>query len=242
MNEFMIHVERIVRPIRAIDDHKDRMREELLAHLQASYEEERARQPDEAVARAKAIASLGDPALLRSELQDSVSRMERYKARFERLLSWHAPEPAWRYTLRVGALTTASFFLLALPTYLALLVFKERVADVAASVMVAMGFLAGINVFVLGFLYFKTRDSLLGAFGGSRSWLRAAGYVFASAATIEGTLLFFLWSFTGDLGDSLSLLLGRSLIAFALPLVGALVAWFRGPIELRHAEWELLEI
>jgi hypothetical protein len=245
MNEFMIHVERIVRPIRALDDHKDRMREELLAHLEASFERERARGTDETSARAHAITSLGDPVQLRSELQNSVSPGERFKTRIERLFSWHAPEPAWRYTLRTGVMTGACYFLLAPFAFLAVLMFGEQPALEAATagkVIASMGILTGLNVFVLGFLYFKVRDCLLGAFGGKRSWLRAAGFVLASAAMIEVTLLLFLWIFTGEFGENLSLLLGRSLVAIVLPSVGVVVAWFRGPIELRHAEWECINI
>lgn len=76
MKELMIHVERIVRPIRA-DASKLRMRRELLAHLEASFEQERARGLDEAAALAEAKRRLGDPAELRLELQASVSRLER---------------------------------------------------------------------------------------------------------------------------------------------------------------------
>lgn len=76
MKELMIHVERIVRPIRA-DASKLRMRRELLDHLQASFEQERARGLDEAAAVPEAKRRLGEPNDLRRELQASVSRLER---------------------------------------------------------------------------------------------------------------------------------------------------------------------
>ena len=71
MKELMIHVERIVRPLRG-DLSKLRMRRELLAHLQAAYDQERSagRSPDDALAEAK--RRLGDPASLATELQASM--------------------------------------------------------------------------------------------------------------------------------------------------------------------------
>jgi hypothetical protein len=53
MKELMVHVERIVRPIRA-DASKLRIRNELLAHLQAAYDQSRAEGLDEPAALAEA--------------------------------------------------------------------------------------------------------------------------------------------------------------------------------------------
>ena len=243
MNEFMIHVERIVRPIQAMDDRKDRMREELLAHLETSFEQERAKQTDESLARQRAIASLGDPVQLRNELQDSVSRMERFKARIERLFNWHAPEPAWRYTLRAGA-SMGFILVLFLPLVVGLLwAFGPQAIITALRLMALMAVLISVNVFALGSLYFKIRDNLLGAFGTKFSWPRIVGfYVLLSAGVVECSLLFFLWTVEGGIGRDWSLLLGRSLVTFCPPLLGVFVAWFRGPAEVRHAEWECLDI
>lgn len=239
MNEFMVHVERIVRPIRAMDDRKDRMREELLAHLEIHFEQNRDRSADEGAARAQAIASLGDPARLRSELQDSVSDMERFKARIERLFTWHAPEPAWRYTLRAGGWTAVTFFLFLPFVVMALLPFGVEALLAALRLVGLIAVLTGLNVFVLGLFYFKIRDSILGA---KPHWLQPVAYAVASAAMVEGTLLIFLWNATGELVGDHSLLLGQSLAALFLPLMGIMIAWFRGPAELRHAEWECLDI
>jgi hypothetical protein len=85
MKELMIHVERIVRPLRG-DVSKLRMRRELLAHLQAAYDQERGagRNHDEALDEAK--RRLGDPASLAAELQASVPWYETIGA---------APFPRW---------------------------------------------------------------------------------------------------------------------------------------------------
>ena len=76
MKELMIHVEKIVRPIRAFAGRKLRMRQELLSHLQAALEEERG-SSDDAAALDRAKARLGVPAELTRSLQLSVPRIER---------------------------------------------------------------------------------------------------------------------------------------------------------------------
>lgn len=69
-------VERAVRPVRAGRVRKLQMREELLAHLTALYEEER-QTADDAAALAAALTRFGDPAELTRELDRSVGTNER---------------------------------------------------------------------------------------------------------------------------------------------------------------------
>jgi hypothetical protein len=73
----MIHVEQIVRPVRAFAPRKLRMRWELLTHLQAAMEEERGRDAEETAALQRAKARLGEPAEVTRGLQESVPRGER---------------------------------------------------------------------------------------------------------------------------------------------------------------------
>ncbi|HZZ42271.1 MAG TPA: hypothetical protein VFE58_04995 [Tepidisphaeraceae bacterium] len=75
MNDLMIHVESIVRPIRATQSRKLRMRRELLTHLQAAYDEELARHPDSPLNRAK--LRLGSPDSITAQLQQTVPLAER---------------------------------------------------------------------------------------------------------------------------------------------------------------------
>ena len=247
MTEFMIHVERIVRPIQAMDGRKDRMREELLAHLETRFEHERAKQTDEASARRLAIASLGEPGQLRDELQASVSRFRRVEARLARNFTWQAPEPAWRFTLRAGmsvaALNFCGEFILFQPLIaFSLLSFDRETIFAAVRLMALISLLTGANVFVLGWLYFKMRDRLLGAFGLTRSWWRVVAYVLASTVMVECSLLVFLWAVAGQFGDDWSLLLAQSPGHSVVPLLGVFIAWFAGPAEVRHTEWECLDI
>ncbi|MCC6698723.1 MAG: hypothetical protein IT365_24070 [Candidatus Hydrogenedentes bacterium] len=77
MKALRIHVERIVRPIRASVLRKNKMREELLAHLETAFEEESAVAISDCEALEQATKRLGDPRALREELQASVPWIER---------------------------------------------------------------------------------------------------------------------------------------------------------------------
>ena len=77
MKDLMIHVERIVRPVRAFAPRKLRMRRELLGHLEQALEEERSQNPDESKAIERAKGRLGEPAELARQLQQAVPLVER---------------------------------------------------------------------------------------------------------------------------------------------------------------------
>jgi hypothetical protein len=84
MKTLRIQVERVVRPIQASSQRKDRMREELLAHLTCLFDEELAKTGDVKLATDDAIRRFGDATSLTHELQASVSWPERWA--FFRLL------------------------------------------------------------------------------------------------------------------------------------------------------------
>ncbi len=73
----MIHVERIVRPVRAKASRKLRMRRELLEHLKAAVEEEREQDAASGEIWERAKRRLGEPALLTEQLQQTVPWLER---------------------------------------------------------------------------------------------------------------------------------------------------------------------
>lgn len=77
MKALKIQVERVVRPIYACERRKDRMREELYAHLLGIYEDELARGGNDANVIAPALARFGEPAELTCTLQESVPGWER---------------------------------------------------------------------------------------------------------------------------------------------------------------------
>jgi hypothetical protein len=122
MNELMIPVERAVRPVRASGRRKLRMREELLAHLTAVYEQERAELRDDSLALHRAVQRFGDPANLTRELQSTVPAVERIlftsadKSGWEwRVIRWFMPragESAIRHSVRLAAYFAGCFLVL----------------------------------------------------------------------------------------------------------------------------------
>ncbi len=103
-------VERAVRPVRATTAHKRKMREELLAHLTAIYDDEFARSRNSTAGLHEAQKRFGEPAELARELDAVVPLNERIGYHFKRWLAWRAPESAARYVWRQAKL---SFCLLA---------------------------------------------------------------------------------------------------------------------------------
>jgi hypothetical protein len=77
MKDLMVHVERAVRPVRANERRKLAMRRELLAHLTAIYDEEKARHSDDPAALRAALERFGEPAVLTRDLQAAVPLAER---------------------------------------------------------------------------------------------------------------------------------------------------------------------
>jgi hypothetical protein len=73
----LLHIEQIVRPIRASMPRKLRIRRELLAHLQSAYDEEKSRGLDDQPALQNALTRLGNPKELTDQLQRSIPPIHR---------------------------------------------------------------------------------------------------------------------------------------------------------------------
>ncbi len=95
-------VERIVRPVKASTPRKRKIREELLAHLSAIYDQELDRLHDPTAALQAAAARLGDSAELANELQKALPFHERFSHFVESWFAWRAPESAARYARAPG--------------------------------------------------------------------------------------------------------------------------------------------
>lgn len=244
MRELMIHVERVVRPVRACTDHKDRMREELLAHLTGLFEEERPRLGDDRAALEQALGRFGDAAELTQQLQASVSRMERGEFLVERWLTWQAPESAARYALRL----TVQLFLLSIAlsviVVLVVLLKEGRGVDLWTRLRLGTSFLVVLHadLFLLALLYFKVRDALCGSPGVQRSWLRATAFAALSALVVPASGLVYGLAALGSLALSLELLYLWYPFALLVPAAFILWGWFHGPAEIRHSEWCCLDI
>jgi hypothetical protein len=248
MNDLMTHVERIVRPVRA-DWSKLRMRRELLAHLQASYNEERARGLDEPAAVAAAIRRLGDPAVLTAQLQASVSRFERLAvtpfpgshlldrlagrfADIPALLSWgrsRPPATPFRLSSLLAVAAVLPVLILALPTpaFLASSVTPAAASDhprllIAAAVLALEGQAALYYVLCVNLI-------VIGTAAGWRPWRRVAAL--AAATVLAGVL----WKCLLDqalighpLASPLTQSVGEQILLLTLILPGALIAALTG--------------
>jgi hypothetical protein len=115
---FTDYIEQVVGPIQAADARKDRMREELAAHLVASWEEERDRGRDVHDAAERAIRRMGDAGELSRGLADSVPRLERWLFMplrspvwldaLDRVMSRRKDETSMRHAIRVTTGMTAA--------------------------------------------------------------------------------------------------------------------------------------
>lgn len=94
LRELKIVVERAVRPVRATIARKRRMREELLGHLAAIFEEERQKAGDEQAALDQARRRFGDPRELTEQLQQAVPRRDRCQSILENM-GYRPSESAW---------------------------------------------------------------------------------------------------------------------------------------------------
>jgi hypothetical protein len=257
LTALQVVVERAVRPVRAGARRKDRMREELLAHLAGIYDQERARLGDERAAREEAVRRFGPPADLTRGLQETLTREDRLTYRVERWLGWRAKEPAARHTLRLAVTALALLGAFALATvafWLTERLLKQRgIGPLPRMLLIEASWLAIVTgaVFLLGWLYFKMRDALCGGPGATRSPPRAAAYgaviSLIALASVSAMLLAF-GALLFPAGGLLSLeALGPwwyvlALFALASGPLAALYARTHGPTEIRHAEWACLDI
>jgi hypothetical protein len=207
MIELKRHVERIVRPIRANGLRKDRMREELLAHLTHLYDQEAtARHGDENAALAAAIARFGDPSTLRAELQATVPMIERVL--FARLAAGpvvarsatrRPGESVWAHMRRTApwAMGFSAIFWIGLVAFIAMVkhgrLQRANEASLVGLIEFGAGFVFLLPIFVYGPMLVcdRIRLELDNASSLSRSarramWLRIAGYTALNQAIYGG--------------------------------------------------------
>lgn len=177
--QLRIAVERIVRPLRAGRKRKLRMREELLGHLTAVFEEECAGEQDEAAAVARAVARLGDPAALSRELQQSLPWMDRVEMlnasesvgwNTRRMLALVIPAQLVTLLLVIGTLTLLGVGGLGGQVALARLL-TPKVFGRLAIIFVLM---QSLLVF-WSWSYLMLAGTCTGMYRQKRSWRRAAG-------------------------------------------------------------------
>jgi hypothetical protein len=253
--QLQIVVERAVRPVRAGARRKDRMREELLAHLTGIYDQERARLGDETAAREEAVRRFGKPAALARGLQESLTGKDRLTYFVERWIGWRARESAARHTYRLAVTVLVFLAAVTLPmvaVWVTERLVKQRGVQDLPRLLFNVAALLGMgtgSAFVLGLLYFKMRDALCAGPGVSRPLLKAAAYGALFSLVVLalpfGMLLVPMMGTTVSVDLKLCLeILWPWWFVFALvsPLFPVLYTRIHGPTEIRHAEWACLDI
>jgi hypothetical protein len=256
MNELMLQVERVVRPVRAGARGKDRMREELFAHLTSIYEEERPRFGDDPAARAETLRRFGEPVALTAALEETLTRKDRFISVIEGWIGWRSHDSAARHTLRLAGVVLVvlgAFALAVVATW-----FVERMVNALRGVqywpvaLLSQAALVGIvtvAVYLQGLLYFRMRDALCTGLGFSRALRRTlvCGALISLVVLASGwtMVLVFAVLFVPSRGLEISLEIlwpQWSLVALVAPLLAVLYGLLHGPTEIRHEKWARIDL
>lgn len=236
-------VERIVRPVRCTTPRKRKMREELLAHLTAIYDEELSRHSDPDAAWRTAAERFGAPAGLTCELERALSWSERVGYFVERWVGWRPPETANRWMARVAIQSAALFALMnvgAAAVMISNFGWSESVWIGMRPLLVVL-MLLPVLLFVLGAAYFQMRNSVYGAFGSRRSNFVAGGMAMLMGLSVFAALFAFVpLTYRGFAGRSD--LIQICLTALATPLFALAIVRSVGRQEIRDALWACMDI
>jgi ATP-dependent Clp protease ATP-binding subunit ClpC len=245
LQELKIVVEQAVRPVRATMARKRRMREELLGHLIAIFEEEAARLGDDQAALDQAKRRFGDPRELTAELQETVPWWDKL-ARLSEAAGLRGPrESLLHFAARV---TVAAMVFVAVPMLILApivsLCGRQRSPD-ELDFMVRTLFFVGISNVPLTVCFILLTDGMYRSlYRGpkNRSWRQAAIYGLLSMAFFPVLAFAWCWALTGNLAMSCTQL---RLGCYFVPLAPVLFAGLAGQAakQLRdYEEWASLEV
>jgi hypothetical protein len=237
-------VERAVRPVRANIARKRCMREELLAHLSAIFDEELARAGDPTAAVNAAAERFGDSSELTAELQASVPRREQLEYRFESWFGWHPPQTALSWMTRIAI--QLGGFMLVMCAFVAIIAMREfgwsyslwlTVRPLAAAAIVLP-----ISLFSYGVCYYKIRDHVFGVFGSQKSWPRVVFWAALLSTTMVASGLLFLMISYGSLGAAAAAFFPIVVFGLIWAVSAVVFAPIFGPREIRDTTWALLDL
>jgi hypothetical protein len=231
LTQLKIIVEQAVRPLRASFDRKRIIREELLAHVSAVFEEELARLADAPAALERTRQRFGSPAELTSELQTSVPRLDVVKRFIEAIENYRPGETTLRRALRHGVSMLLVFGGAVLPVFW----MQRRLHEwpiIPAGAFLATGFTLASN---------GMREAAFAPSG--RSWFRGILIAAASSLLIPGVTFGVLLVHTGDATASMMTVLPLMPWAILLSWVPVTATAYMTERELRYRrEWETLPI
>jgi hypothetical protein len=228
LTRLKILVERAVRPVQATNYLKLKMREELLAHVTAVFEEEQARLGDEPLALERTAQRFGSPTELTGQLQQSVPASDRWGRALAHVFVGNDTSTlrlAFRYAL--FALLPATFLLVA-----------YFVNDRMVEWPIALAW--PVVAFVSVFLVRGMRDALFGPAG--RSWGKAVLVGVASGLLIPAVTFVVCLTFSGDWRSSLTDALALLRVALAAPVALVITACAVRAANRKPKEWASLVI
>lgn len=242
--EQMKIVERVIRPVRASTPRKRKMREELLAHLSAIYDQELAKLGNRAAALEAASRRLGDPAELARELEDALPYHERLSNFIEQLFAWRAPESLARYAVRQGLLTFYILAIVFVPLAAAIILRYGWIPNSKAVVRVLTSILvlSPPAQFALCWSSLKMRNTLWGAFGSRRSSVSVCLYGALIAVIVMVSFFGFAWAIEWNFANVLESPTFCILAGIAAAFISYLIARFTGQATIRDTYCALLTI
>ena len=234
-------VERAVRPVAATMARRRRIREELLAHLTAIFEEETETLGDDHAALDQAKRRFGDPRELTGQLQQTVPLWDKL-ARLGDVGQRRPGESLLRFAGRITILALAMFAA-------AMLFLLPVVCMLGRQSELAMGayclFCVGILNIPLTLGIVLLTDGMYRALYRSQSnrhWRLATVYGLISLAFFPLLAFGWYWLLTGDLAMSLVYLRFACCFAPATPLLFAALARQAAEPLRDYEEWASLEI
>jgi hypothetical protein len=231
LTQLKIIVERAVRPLRASFDRKRKMREELLAHVSAVFEEEHARLGDAATALERTRQRFGPPDELTSQLQSTIPRRDAWKRFIESIEDYRPGETTLHRALRHGVLIFLLFGLAVLPVFLVQRRLHEWPIIPAGAIL------------VFGHTLFSNwmREAVFAATG--RSWFRGILIAVTSSLLIPAVTFGVILFHSGDARSSLMTVVPLMPWAILLTWVPVAITAYMTERELRYRrEWATLPI
>ena len=240
--QLKVVVERAVRPVRASRSRKRRMREELLHHLMAVYEEELKRAGDEEVAVEQARRRFGDPGDLTPDLRESVSRWDCLRYVLELGELYRPGESPLRSALRQLAINVVAMTC-ALPLVLPIMWLRGRIDEIGIVLRVLLVLCSFSAAFGFSLTLFggKIGQVLCGR-GPKRFMPKMVLYGLASLGVFPVLISLAYWGFLGSLASALSGLMLGCVVAPAAPLLFFVLAR-QMKVEIQHeSRWADVEI
>jgi hypothetical protein len=240
--ELKIGVERAVRPLWATAARKHRIREELLAHVTAIFDEELENHHDASVALRRAQERFGDPRQLTRQLQRTVPLWNRI-AHLGDVGSLSRPgESFLRVAGRITLLTLAANAVMPL-VVLPIVHFAGRPDDFPFTARVLLS-IATLNIpLMIGFILLT--DGMYCALfrePSRRSWRSAAVCSLISLPFFPAIAFAWMFLITGNLAASVAQLPLACCFAPAAPLLFALLASQAVKFMRREEEWASIEL